>query len=57
MRDIGGARLATERERECDCGPERGEVVRVRYGRDGRDVVGAQEGAFGVVGLGSVLRR
>lgn len=55
VRDIGGARLATERERECV--PESGEVVRGRYGRDGRDVVGAQEGALGVVGLGSVLRR
>jgi hypothetical protein len=55
VRDIAGARLATERERECV--PESGEVVRGRYGREGRDVVGAHEGALGVVGLGSVLRR
>lgn len=55
VRAMGGARLATERERVC--APESGDVVRGRYGSEGSEVVGPQDGMLGVVGLGSVLRR
>ena len=53
VRDIGGARLVTERDREW--APESGEAVRGRYGieMDGE----AQDGELGDAGLGSVLRR
>lgn len=44
--------LAAERDRECD--PDRGEVVRGRYGID---VGGAQNGEMGDEGIGSVDRR
>ena len=50
VRDMAGGRLAVERERECE--PERGEVVRGRYGMAGED----QEGDVGER-VGSVLRR
>lgn len=52
VRDIGGARLATDREREWE--PESGEAVRGRYGMP---VVVDQEGEIGERGLGSVLLR
>lgn len=57
VRAMGGARLATERDRVC--APESGDVVRGRYGREGKDVVGPQEDMLAdvVVGFGSVLRR
>ena len=51
--DMGGPRLATERDREWP--PERGEAVRGRYGM--LAVVGPQDGDIGEEGFGSVLRR
>ena len=53
VREIGGAKLFAERDREW---PERGDVVRGRYGMDDK-ADGAQDGEDGEVGLGSVLRR
>ena len=54
VRDMGGARLATDRERPWPPPPERGDAVRGRYGRV---VMGVQDGVLGEAGLGSVLRR
>ena len=49
---MGGARLAVDRERECE--PERGDVVRGRYGRL---TGGPQPLELGEDGEGSVDRR
>ena len=52
VRDIGGAKLAVDRDLECE--PDSGEVVRGRYGKDGVDVL--HEGDAGDVGIVSAER-
>lgn len=54
MRDMGGARLVVERDREWE--PESGEAFRGRYGMKVEAAHEGEAGEAGEVGLGSVLR-